>query len=145
MVHGGIALDNAGKVPREFLETLRRRLTPRGLGIAANGCPDKYMAYIDFFGNEGFPFSINYARRRRENGLHGILGEFTMQHLSGGELDAYLKSKLFNGVVFFGYTDGGTAAGADYSAYSHGRTCMTISAWCCASSPDFPRRSTRRT
>ncbi len=40
-----------------------------------------------------------------------------MQHLCGGELDAYLKSKLFNGIVFFGYTNGGTAAGASYSAY----------------------------
>ena len=40
-----------------------------------------------------------------------------MQHLSGGEMDAYLKSKLFNGIVFFGYTNGGTAAGASYSAY----------------------------
>jgi hypothetical protein len=114
---GGIGLDNAGRVPREFLEALARRLNERGLGIAANGCPDQYLAYIDFFGNEGFPFSINYARRARENGLRGILGEFTMQHLSGGELDAYLKSKLFNGIVFFGYTNGGTAAGASYSAY----------------------------
>jgi hypothetical protein len=49
--------------------------------------------------------------------LRGILGEFTMQHLSGGEMDAYLKSKLFNGIVFFGYTNGGTAAGARYSGY----------------------------
>ena len=117
ITHGGIGLDNAGKVPREFLEALARRLNARGLGIAANGCPDQYLTYIDFFGNEGFPFSINYARRAREKGLRGILGEFTMQHLSGGELDAYLKSKLFNGIVFFGYTNGGTAAGASYSAY----------------------------
>lgn len=117
ITHGGIGLDNAGKVPREFLEALTRRLNARGLGIAANGCPDEYLTYIDFFGNEGFPFSINYARRAREKGLRGILGEFTMQHLSGGELDAYLKSKLFNGIVFFGYTNGGTAAGARYSSY----------------------------
>jgi hypothetical protein len=117
ITHGGIGLDNAGNVPREFLEALARRLNARGLGIAANGCPDEYLAYIDFFGNEGFPFSINYARRAREKGLRGILGEFTMQHLSGGEIDAYLKSKLFNGIVFFGYTNGGTAAGASYSAY----------------------------
>ena len=131
--HGGIGLDNAGRVPRQFLETLARRLNARGLGIAANGCPDQYLAYIDFFGNEGFPFSIDYARRARKavlaaaaDGRHarqarerprGILGEFTMQHLSGGEMDAYLKSKLFNGIVFFGYTNGGTAAGAHYSAY----------------------------
>jgi len=117
IVHGGIGLDNAGKVPREFLEALVRRLNARGLGIAANGCPDQYLSYIDFFGNEGFPFSINYARRARQQGLRGILGEFTMQHLSGGEMDAYLKSKLLNGIVFFGYTNGGTAAGARYSAY----------------------------
>ena len=117
ITHGGIGLDNAGKVPREFLEALARRLNARGLGIAANGCPDEYLTYIDFFGNEGFPFSINYARRAREKGLRGILGEFTMQHLSGGEIDAYLKSKLFNGIVFFGYTNGGTAAGASYSGY----------------------------
>lgn len=117
IAHGGIGLDNAGKVPREFLETLARRLNARGLGIAANGCPDEYLGYIDFFGNEGFPFSIDYARRAREKGLRGILGEFTMQHLSGGELDAYLRSKLFNCIVFFGYTNGGTAAGARYSGY----------------------------
>ena len=117
VTHGGIGLDNAGKVPREFLEALARRLNARGLGIAANGCPNQYLTYIDFFGNEGFPFSINYARRARQQGLRGILGEFTMQHLSGGEMDAYLKSKLFNGIVFFGYTNGGTAAGARYSGY----------------------------
>ena len=117
ITHGGIGLDNAGKVPREFLEALARRLNARGLGIAANGCPDEYLSYIDFFGNEGFSFSINYARRAHQQGLRGILGEFTLQHLSGGEMDAYLKSKLFNGIVFFGYTNGGTAAGASYSAY----------------------------
>lgn len=117
IIHGGIGLDNAGKVPKEFLETLTRRLNARGLGIAANGCPDEYLPFIDFFGNEGFPFSIQYARQAQAKGLRGILGEFTMQHLSGGELDAYLKSKLFNGIVFFGYTNGGTAAGARYSSY----------------------------
>ena len=117
ITHGGIGLDNAGKCPGSSCEALARRLNARGLGIAANGCPDQYLTYIDFFGNEGFPFSINYARRARGKGLRGILGEFTMQHLSGGELDAYLKSKLFNGIVFFGYTNGGTAAGASYSAY----------------------------
>jgi hypothetical protein len=115
--HGGIGLDNAGQVPQKFLEALTRRLNPRGLGIAANGCPDKYLHYIDVFGNEGFPFSINYARQARQKGLRGILGEFTMQHLSAGEMDAYLKSKLFNGIVFFGYTNGGTSPGARYSNY----------------------------
>jgi len=119
IVCGGIGLDNAGRVPREFLEALARRLNARGLGIAANGCPDQYLRYIDFFGNEGFPFSINYARRARAKGLRGILGEFTMQHLSGGEMEAYLKNKLPNGIVFFGYTNGGTAAGAHYSMYCY--------------------------
>ncbi len=117
ITRGGIGLDNAGKVPRAFLEALASRLNSRGLGIAANGCPPEYLSYIDFFGNEGFPFSINYARWARAAGLRGILGEFTMQHLSSGELDAYLKNKLFNGIVFFGYTNGGTAAGAAYSGY----------------------------
>jgi hypothetical protein len=101
-------------VPEAFLKALAQRLNARGLGIAANGCPDEYLSYIDFFGNEGFPFSIAFARSAREKGLRGILGEFTMQHLAPGELDSYLKSKLFNGIVFFGYTDGGTAAGAAY-------------------------------
>ena len=115
---GGIGLDNAGKVPRAFLEALQRQLRARGLGIAANGCPDDYLSLIDFFGNEGFPFTLEYARQARTKGFRGILGEFTMQHLSGGELESYLASKLFNGIVFFGYTDGGTAAGAHYSAYT---------------------------
>jgi hypothetical protein len=43
IAHGGIGLDNAGRVPREFLEALARRLNARGLGIAANGCPDQYL------------------------------------------------------------------------------------------------------
>jgi hypothetical protein len=118
IAHGGIGLDNAGGVPQAFLEVLTRTMNAQGLGIAANGCPDKFLPYIDFFGNEGFPFSIAYARQARQKGLRGILGEFTMQHLSGGELEEYLKSKLFNGIVFFGYTDGGVAAGAACSAYS---------------------------
>ena len=50
-------------------------------------------------------------------GFRGIMGEFTMQHLSSGELEAYLKNKQFNGIIFFGYTNGGTGAGARYSAY----------------------------
>jgi hypothetical protein len=65
ITRGGIGLDNAGKVPREFLETLTRRLNARGLGIAANGCPAQYLTYIDFFGNEGFPFSISSTRESR--------------------------------------------------------------------------------
>jgi hypothetical protein len=115
---GGIALDNAGKVPRSFVETLRRTFTERGLGIATNGCPDELLPLVDFFGNEGFPFSIPRARDAREKGFRGILGEFTMQHLSSGELAAYLKAKLFNRIVFFGYTNGGTAAGAAHSFYA---------------------------
>jgi hypothetical protein len=117
ILRGGIGLDNAGKVPQEFLEILARRMKGNGLGIAANGCPDKFLHYIDFFGNEGFPFTIDYARQARQRGFNGILGEFTMQHLSSGELSDYLKNKLFNDIVFFGYTNGGTAAGARYSAY----------------------------
>ena len=109
IVHGGIGLDNAGKVPREFLEALARRLNARGLGIAANGCPDHYLTFIDFFGNEASP-SRSTMRGRLGQGLRGIL-EFTMQHLSGGEIDAYL-SKLFSGIVFFGYTNGGGRRGA---------------------------------
>jgi hypothetical protein len=54
------------------------------------------------FCNEGFPYTVEYARQSWAKGFRGILGEFTMQHLSSGELEAYLKSKLFNGIVFFG-------------------------------------------
>jgi hypothetical protein len=118
ITHGGIGLDNAGKVPRQFLDILKRQLNASGLGIAANGCPEQYLSYIDFFGNEGFPFTIDRARHLQSKGLRGILGEFTTQHLSGGELDAYLKSKLFNGIVFFGFTNGGVGAGAMYSVYA---------------------------
>lgn len=115
---GGIALDNAGKVPQSFVETVRRRFTARGLGIATNGCPDELLALVDFFGNEGFPFPVPRARDVRSKGFRGILGEFTMQHLSSGELSAYLRTKLFNRIVFFGYTNGGTAAGAAHSFYA---------------------------
>jgi hypothetical protein len=117
VAHGGIGLDNAGGVPKAFLEVLTRELNAKGLGIAANGCPDQLLSYIDFFCNEGFPFSIDYARQARNKGLRGVLGEFTMQQLASGELEGYLKNKLFNGIVFFGYTDGGVAAGAAYSMY----------------------------
>lgn len=115
---GGIALDNAGKVPQPFLAALKEKFNSKGLGIATNGCPDNYLPYIDFFGNEGFPFTVRYAHDIRARGFQGILGEFTMQHLSPGEMESYLKTKLFNGIVFFGYTNGSTAAGAHYSRYA---------------------------
>ena len=116
---GGIALDNATKMPKAFLESLNRHFNPRGLGIATNGCPDEFLHFIDIFGNEGFPFSIEYAREAHKKGLHGILGEFTMQHLSGGELEAYLKNKQFNGIVFFGYIGASSWNMGHYSRYDH--------------------------
>ena len=117
VMNGGIALDNAGKIPEQFVRTLRKRMGARGLGIATNGCPDEYLPMIDFFGNEGFPFTIPRAKEARSKGFSGIFGEFTMQHLSGGELEAYLRAKQFNRIVFFGYTNGGVAAGARHSSY----------------------------
>jgi hypothetical protein len=114
---GGIALDNAFDVTPVYLNLIKRKFNSRGLGIASNGCPDKYLSYIDVFGNEGFPFNIKYARDIRSRGFQGIFAEFTLQHLSPGELESYLKTKLFNKIVFFGYTDGGIAAGAGYSFY----------------------------
>ncbi len=114
---GGIALDNAGKVPIAFLEALNKKFHAKGLGIATNGCPEECLPFIDFFGNEGFPFTVDFARNIRSKGFKGILGEFTTRHLSSGELESYIKTKLFNGIVFFGYTDGGTAAGSHYSGY----------------------------
>lgn len=116
--HGGIALDNATKVPEAFLQALDRRFHEKGLGIAANGCPPQLVRYIDFFGNEGFPYTPAIARDYRANGFTGILGEFTMHHLSPAELESYLKSKLFNGIVFFGYTGADSVARlAQYSVY----------------------------
>jgi len=114
---GGIALDNAFRVPEPFLKALKRELNALGLGIATNGCPDRYLPYIDFFGNEGFPFSPESAKRARSKGFRGIFGEFTLRQISPGGLETYLKAKLFYGIVFFGYTDGGRAAGAQYSFY----------------------------
>lgn len=114
---GGIALDNAGKLPENFLRSLRKRFIAQGLGIATNGCPEALLPYIDFFGEEGFPFTVPQAVEMRKKGLKGILGEFTMQHLSAGELESYIKTKMFNGIVFFGYTNGGVAAGAGHSFY----------------------------
>lgn len=118
---GGIALDNAWGMPKAFLDSLNRHFNPRGLGIATNGCPDKFLPLIDFFGNEGFPFSLEQARKARQKGLRGIMGEFTMQHLSGGELEAYLRNKQFNGIVFFGYLGGSRSDWLmeTYSRYDH--------------------------
>ena len=117
--YGGIALDNAGKLPQKFLEVLSREFHKRGFGIATNSCPAKCLPYIDFLGNEGFPFSPEIARDYRSKGFRGILGEFTTKHLSSGELKTYLKTKLFNGIVWFGYTDGGLAVASNYSFYYH--------------------------
>lgn len=114
---GGIALDNAGGISEVFLDLIKKRFNAKGLGIASNGCPDKYLPYIDVLGNEGFPFKIQYSMDIRSKKFKGILAEFTTRHLSPGELEAYLKTKLFNRTVFFGYTDGGIAASARYSAY----------------------------
>jgi len=115
---GGVALDNAGKVPEALLNAFRKSLAKEGLGIATNGCPESLYKYVDFFGNEGFPFSQRFAKDMRSKEFRGILGEFVMQHMSGGELEAYLKAKLFNGIVYFGYTDGRSrAAGTHYSFF----------------------------
>ena len=117
ITRGGIALDNAAGVPEPFLQALKRQLNALGLGIATNGCPDHYLPYIDFFGNEGFPFSPESAKRARSKGFRGIFGEFALRQISSGDLESYLKTKPFYGIVFFGYTDGGRAAGAQYSFY----------------------------
>ncbi|MBU0715173.1 MAG: hypothetical protein KJ964_07445 [Verrucomicrobia bacterium] len=114
---GGVGLDNTGVMPEFFLKRLREQCLKRGLGIAANGCPDKCLKYIDFFCNEGFPFTVRFARDTMAKGFNGIFGEFTMQHLSPGEFKLYLKTRLFNRIVFFGYTNGGVAKGATYSFY----------------------------
>ncbi len=87
---GGIALDNAGKVPETFLKILEEKLHEKGLGIATNGCPEELLSHIDFFGNEGFPFTVDFARKIREKGFRGILAEFALQHLSPGELELYI-------------------------------------------------------
>ncbi|NQU12337.1 hypothetical protein HQ590_16190 [bacterium] len=115
---GGIALDNAGKIPAEFLDKLRQRFGRAGLGIATNGCPEELLPSIDLYGEEGFPFPVARARAARAAGFRGVLAEYTMQHLAAGDLAAYLRAKLFNRIVFFGYTNGGTAAGAGHSFYA---------------------------
>ncbi|MDK1032774.1 MAG: hypothetical protein QGD94_12255, partial [Planctomycetia bacterium] len=116
--HGGVALDNAGNVPDAFLKSFREVLRAEGLGIATNGCPEALYGYVDIYGNEGFPFSQRFAKDMRAKGFRGILGEFVMQHMSAGELERYLKAKLFNGIVYFGYTGGRSrAAGTHYSSF----------------------------
>lgn len=119
---GGIGIDNAATLPGDFLSILRRRLNPEGFGIAANCLPknienDPKAFELDVAGAEGFPFPVEFARKLRTKGFNGIFCEFTMQHLSASELAAYLKSKLFYGIVFFGYTDGGVAAASQYSFF----------------------------
>ncbi len=116
--HGGIALDNAGKVPGSFLEFLQNTLHPEGFGIATNGGSENLYRYIDFFGNEGFQFSQQTMNNMQLKGFNGILGEFVTRQLSSGELERYLKAKHFNGIVYFGYTDGrDRAAATNYSFF----------------------------
>ncbi len=116
--HGGIAMDNAGKVPGSFLEYLQNTLHPEGFGIATNGGPEHLYRYIDFFGNEGFQFSQKTMKNMQSKGFNGILGEFLTRQLSSGELERYLKAKQFNGIVYFGYTDGrDVAAATNYSFF----------------------------
>ena len=120
---GGIGIDNLSAIPGGFIALLRSRLNPHGLGIAVNSFPkalkeSPYIRDIDVAGAEGFPYSVEFARTVRAKGFNGIFCEFTMQHLSSAELSAYLRSKLFYGIVFFGYTDGGGAASSQYSFYA---------------------------
>lgn len=123
LTRGGVGIDNLSEIPGTFLALLKGRLNPHGLGIAVNSFPkalkeSPYIRDIDVAGAEGFPYSVECAREIRAKGFKGILGEFTMQHLSAAELEAYLRAKLFYGIVFFGYTDGGGAACSQYSFYS---------------------------
>jgi len=123
LTNGGIGIDNLSTVPGNFIGLLKSRLNPHGLGIAVNSFPkalgqSPYVGDIDVAGAEGFPYSVEFAREIRARGFKGILCEFTMQHLSAAELAAYLKAKLFYGIVFFGYTDGGGAACSQYSFYA---------------------------
>ncbi len=119
--HGGVALDNAGKVPESFLEYFHDVLHPQGFGIATNGAPEHLYRYIDLFGSEGFPFSLQTANDMRGKGFKGILGEFVTRQMSPGELERYLKAKQFNGIVYFGYTDGRARAAATYYSFFYCR------------------------
>jgi len=119
--HGGIALDNAGKVSGSFLEYLQNTLHPEGFGIATNGGSEHLYRYIDFFGNEGFQFSQQTMNNMQSKGFNGILGEFVTRQLSSGELERYLKAKHFNGIVYFGYTDGRDRAAATHYSFFYCR------------------------
>ena len=119
IAHGGIALDNAARLPKEYLESLRRCLTAHNYGVATNGARDELFPFIDIFGYEGFPFTIDYMRQARRNGFKGVMAEFTMQHLSAGELAAYFQNKQFNGIVFFGYLSSTAWILGEYSRYDH--------------------------
>jgi len=119
--YGGVALDNADKVPESFLDYFFNTFHPKGYGIATNtaGTPEQLYRYIDFMGREGFRFSQPTANDIREKGFKGILAEFATRQMSSGELERYLKAKQFNGIVYFGYTDGlSKAAGTYYSFYT---------------------------
>jgi hypothetical protein len=118
LTRGGIAIDNAGKIPESFLIKLRTKLNAEGLGLATNGCPDELLKYVDFYGKEGFRFTVEYARKVRKAGFNGILGEFHRQHLSAKELSLYMATRHFHGILFFGYTNGGIARGAEHSFYA---------------------------
>jgi len=123
LARGGIGIDNLSVIPGSFIALLKRRLNPHGLGIAVNSFPEAmkenpHIRDIDVAGAEGFPYSIECAREIRAKGFNGIFCEFLMQHLSAAELSAYLKAKLFYGIVFFGYTDGAGAACSQYSFYA---------------------------
>ncbi len=120
---GGIGIDNLSVIPGGFISLLKARLNPHGLGIAVNSTPaevraNPFIRDIDVAGAEGFPYSIECAREVRAKGFTGIFCEFVMQHMSAAELSAYLKSKLFYGIVFFGYSDGGVAASSHYTFYA---------------------------
>lgn len=118
--YGGVALDNAGRIPEPFLRYLSDCLHEKGFGVAANGCPESLANRLDLFCDEKFPYSVAFARSLRAYDFTGVFGEFPIRHLSAGELDRYLKTKLFNGIVFFGYTDdpyGCDAAKVSYSFY----------------------------
>lgn len=117
--HGGMALDNAGKIPDTFMDYLRKTLHPAGLGIFTNGGPNHLYRYIDLFANEGFQFSQQRMKQMQNDGFGGVVAELLTRQLSSGELEQYLKAKHFNGIEYFGYTDGrNRAAATHYSFYS---------------------------